>query len=388
MVAKLLPKLKAKTRKQNPFAGSTAPRSGADVHWLQPTLVAEIAFAGWTGAGMIRQAAFKALRSDKPAREITVEAPMPASSMPTGKSGTTVLGVTISKPDKALWPDAGGDGQPVTKLDLAHYFESVGSWMLPHLTGRPSSLVRVPDGLGSQQFFQRHASAGMSPLFSSLKIRGDKSAYVKIDRLEALAAVAQMGALEIHPGNCAPDEPEVAGRLVFDLDPAPDVGFKAVIAAALEVRDRLQALGLAAFCKTTGGKGLHVVTPLKAGKAAVKWPVAKNFAKVICMQMAQDSPTKYLLTMAKNQRHGKIFLDYLRNDRTATAVAVLSPRARDGAPVSMPLAWTAVRAGLNAQSFTVRTAPALLQKNKPWADYARAAQSLESAIRRLKKRSS
>jgi bifunctional non-homologous end joining protein LigD len=313
---------------------------------------------------------------------------MPAGSAKNGKADDTVLGVRISKPDKALWPDAGGDDQPVTKIDLARYFESVGAWMLPHLAGRPCSLVRVPDGLGSQEFFQRHASAGMSPLFDSLKIRGDKAAYVKIDRLEALGAVAQMAALEIHPGNCAPNEPEIAGRLVFDLDPAPDVDFKAVIAAALEVRERLQTLGLTAFCKTTGGKGLHVVIPLKTGKSAVKWPVAKNFAQLICVQMAHDSPAKYLLSMAKNQRQGKIFLDYLRNDRLATAVAVLSPRARAGAPVSMPVAWTAVRAGLAAHSFTVRTAPALLRKSKPWADYATAAQSLEGAIRRLKQRSS
>ena len=228
----------------------------------------------------------------------------------------------------------------------------------------------------------------MSPLFGSLKIRGDRSAYVKIDRLEALAAVAQMAALEIYPGNCAPNEPEVAGRLVFDLDPAPDVDFKAVIAAALEVRERLEALGLVAFCKTTGGKGLHVVTPLRTGSAAVIWRVAKNFAQMICMQVAQDSPTKYLLTMAKNQRHGKSFLDYLRNDRAATAVAVLSPRARAGALVSMPLPWNAVRPGLAPHAFTLRTTPALLKKATPWGDYSRAPRSLESAIRRLRPRSS
>jgi bifunctional non-homologous end joining protein LigD len=405
----LLPQLEKFTQGTSPFTGDNAPRKESNVRWLKPNLVAEIEFAGWTGSGMIRQAAFKGLRQDKSARDVVAEIPVPAPPViqkgpdPMNKKkpsltkararpskaiiaaspGSAVVeGVTVSKPDKPLWPDA-GDGQPVTKLQLAQYYESVGKWMLPHLEGRPCSLVRVPNGVGGESFFQRHAMPGMSDLFSTVRVRGDKAPYVQIDRVEALAAAAQIGALEIHPWNCAPGNPEVAGRLVFDLDPAPDVSFEAVIIGALEMRDRLKATGLESFCKTTGGKGLHVVTPLMVGKAAVAWPVAKNFAHIICAQMAQDSPTKYLDTMSKSQRVGKIFLDYLRNDRTATAVAVLSPRAREGAPVSMPIHWEAVRSGLNPKKFTVRTAPKLLRTSKPWPGYDAAARSLTEAIRAI-----
>jgi bifunctional non-homologous end joining protein LigD len=397
--ADLLPRLKQLTRATSPFTGDDAPAQEKNVRWLKPVLVAEIEFAGWTGTGMIRQAAFKGLRQDKSARDVFAEIPAPTEAKPMthqrsrkpanpskapaakGAGALTVMGVTISKPDKALWPDAGG--APVTKADLAQYYENVGAWMLPHLAGRPCSLVRVPDGVGSEQFFQRHAMPGMSKLLTAVKVKGDKAPYVQIDRIEALVAAAQIGALEIHPWNCAPGDPEVAGRLVFDLDPAPDVAFDAVIEAALEIRARLAATGLESFCKTTGGKGLHVVTPLTAGKSAVQWPVAKNFAHIVCAQMVEDEPAKYLDTMSKSRRTGKIFLDYLRNDRTSTAVAVLSPRARAGAPVSMPVHWKEVRRGLDPMKFTVRSAPAVLRKSKPWEGYDGAARSLADAIRAI-----
>jgi bifunctional non-homologous end joining protein LigD len=428
-------RLRAVESKDSPFEGADAPRREANVRWAQPKLVAEIEFAGWTGSGMVRQAAFKGLREDKPASEVKVEtAASPpssakaaakratkraakgparstkpsirtasrtakssarakgASAAPAGRTSpaepAVVMGVSISKPDKALWP-ANGKGHPLTKLDLAQYFEAVGEWLIEHIRGRPCSIIRAPDGIDGEKFFQRHAMRGTSNLFKLVRVSGDREPYLQIDRVEALIQAAQIAAVELHPWNCVPDDPELPGRLVFDLDPAPDVPFLRVIEAAHDIRERLEALGLETFCKTTGGKGLHVVTPLaQPKKGKVDWPTAKTFAQTVCAQAAQDAPDRYVTTMAKKERTGRIFLDYLRNDRMSTAVAPLSPRARPGATVSMPLTWNQVRSGLDPTRYTLTTVPALLRKTKAWADYDAAARSIEAAIRKLTSSSS
>lgn len=401
-VARVLPRLQAVESDESPFRGAGAPRKAANVHWARPVLVAEIEFAGFTGGGAVRQAAFKGLREDKPADEVEAEVPEPlgavelaeprpqakpaAAAKPRKTDSPVVMGVTLSNPGKALWPD-GGDGTPVTKLELARYYEAVGEWIMRHIEGRPCSIIRTPDGIdGDQRFFQRHVGKGSSALIGEVQVYGDHKPYLQVDRIEALAALAQSGATELHPWNCQPYQPETPGRLVFDLDPDEDLSFDRVIEAALTVKARLEAVGLAAFCKTTGGKGLHVVTPLKGGKGEMDWKTAKAFAQDLCLAIAADEPDRYVVNMAKAKRKGRIFLDYLRNDRLSTAVAPLSPRARPGAPVSFPLTWSQVKKGLDPKAYTIRTAPRLLAKTKAWADYCDSERPLAPAIATLKKR--
>ncbi len=392
----LMERLREVAAEKSPFTGPGAPRPAANIHWVRPELVAEIEFAGWTGEGMLRQAAFKALREDKPAEEVVAEAAAPATTeiakpaasgpkAPASPSAPSdVMGVPISRPDKVMWPD-GGDGNAVTKLALARYYEAVGPWLIRHLKGRPCSIIRAPDGFSGQTFFQRHAMPGSSNLLALVTALGDRKPYLEIDRVEGLAAIAQIAGLELHPWNCDPFHYDVPGRLVFDLDPGPGVAFTTVIEAAKQVRDLLAELGLTSFCKTTGGKGLHIVTPLaRAQRDNASWADAKAFARGVCQVMADAAPDKFVMTMAKQQRNGRIFLDYLRNDRMATAAAPLSPRARPGATVSMPLTWSQVKAGLDPAHYTVQTVPGLLQKSKAWAEYCEAERPLTDAIKRLK----
>ena len=405
-VEQILPKLKKLETDKSPFGGPGAPRKAAGVHWVKPELVAEIEFAGFTGDGNLRQASFKGLREDKAARDVvpeTAEARNAVDAASTGetskttakpaktsarkssaKGGNVVLGVTISNPDKVLWPATDRE-PPVSKIEMARYFEAVMEWFLPHIQGRPCSLIRVPDGITGERFFQRHAGAGTSALINLTSISGDRKPYLQFDTPEGVIAGAQSGGAEFHPWNCLPGNPELPGRFVFDLDPDEAIPFERVVDAAKAVKALLEAVGLNPFLKTTGGKGLHVVTPLvNGGRSPVQWPEAKAFTRELMARMAAESPELYTVNMAKKVRGGRIFLDYLRNDRMSTAVALLSPRARPGATVSFPITWGQARKGLDPKAYTIRTAPKLMAKNKAWDGYEDAAASLKDAIKRLK----
>lgn len=415
--ASLLKRLKRLEADQSPFSGKGAPKKAAGVHWVRPELVAEVEHAGWTADGSLRQAAFKGLREDKQAEDVVDEAwrditqsvaanaaeaavadaergadpPAPKTKAPSPKppeAGTTKPGgsaevrrVVITKADKPLWPAT--DTSPAyTKLDLAEYLDTVGERMLPHFRGRPVSIIRTPDGIEGERFFQRHAMPGQSPLVTLMDVR-ERKPYIAADTVEALLALGQVGATEFHPWNCHPFEVELPGRFVFDLDPDEGLNFDDVIRAAKDLRDRLSELGLVPFCKTTGGKGLHVVTPLAVEKTPIDWPTAKAFTRAVCAELAAAHPDRYTLNMAKKARTGRIFLDYLRNDRMSTAVGPYSPRARPGATVSTPISWSQVKKGLDPRAYTMSTVPGLLNRADPWADYAEAAQPLSAAIKRL-----
>jgi bifunctional non-homologous end joining protein LigD len=273
-----------------------------------------------------------------------------------------VEGVRLSNPDKILYPEQG-----ITKGDLADYYVAVADRLLPHAAFRPITMVRCPTGRGKKCFYQRHAGSGVPEQLGEVTIPGFDEPYLYIRDLPGLVAMVQMGVLEMHPWAVTVDHPDRADRIIFDLDPAEGLGFEEVIRAALEVRERLDALGLRSFVKTTGGKGLHVVAPIDA---TAEWPEVKRFAKGVSAEMAADSPERYLTKISKAEREGRIFIDYLRNDPTSTAVAPYSTRSRAGAPVAMPIRWDEVKKGLDPCDYTVATVPGLIGKQKadPWAE--------------------
>jgi bifunctional non-homologous end joining protein LigD len=343
----------------SPFA---APLSAADVRqvrFVRPELVAEVDFRGWTADGLLRQASFKGLRDDKPAREIVREI-APSGSAPEAEHSSTAL----THADRLLWPDDG-----VTKQGLADYYAEVWPRIAPFVVGRALALLRCPDGVGGQAFFQKHAWKGVSSavvLVDDPKEKGEP--LISIRDLDGLTALVQMAALEIHPWGSTIADWERPDTIVMDLDPGENVAWEAVIEAAREVRDRLREAGLTSFVKTSGGKGLHVVAPVKP---KADWPAVKAMTKGIADAMAADSPQRYVATIAKVKRTGKILIDYLRNQRGMTAVAAYSTRARPGAAVSMPLGWDELVPEIGPDHFTIANAPARLTAlaGDPWEGF-------------------
>ena len=348
--------------------------------WVAPRLVVEVDFHGWTHGDRVRQASFQGLREDKPAKQVVREVKVMAAkantavkrSAPPRNAKVVVSGVTLSHPDRIYWQDAG-----VSKRDLAEFYAGIWHWMRPHVVGRPIALLRCPEGAAGQCFFQKHATMGIATEHLHLvPEKGDK--IISIDDLSGLIALVQAGVLEIHTRGTTIDDRERGDRLVFDLDPGTGTGWKDVIAAAREVRERLERVKLKSFVKTTGGKGLHVVVPIKPAP----WDEVKDFAHTVAAGMAADAPDRYTATASKSKRNRRIFIDYLRNSREATAVAPYSTRARPGAPVSTPVDWSELGGLKAANQFTVRNLPVRLARLRkdPWANIGRLMQALPKLV--------
>lgn len=371
----LFRRLEAIRIEKSPFAAPLTAGERRGARFVRPELVAEVEFRAWTGDGHLRHASFRGLREDKPAGEITRELPKDGSraeGTPLPKSPKSA--VELTHPDRIYWPDAG-----VTKAGLADYYAEVWRLIGPHVVGRPLALVRCPEGIEGETFFQKHAWKGLNPairLVPDPKAKGEPP-LIAIDGLDGLTALVQAASLEIHPWGSILADWERPDRIIMDLDPGEGVAWQAVLDAATEVRQRLEAAGLAAFVKTSGGKGLHVMAPLKP---AAGWPAVKAFTKGIAEAMAADSPDRYVATITKAKRGGKILIDYLRNQRGSTAVAPYSTRARPGAPVSMPLAWDELGPAIGPAHFTLATAPGHVAARAadPWADFHAAAVPLEA----------
>jgi bifunctional non-homologous end joining protein LigD len=380
-----------------------APRVPGAV-WVSPRLVAEVSFTEWTKDGFLRHPSFQGLREDKEPKDVVKEAPKPPPSPPTswtarsrapepkasakagpskssgprhhGTGDASFLGVRLSHPDRVLWPDG-----VLTKAHLAAYYVEIAPWVLAEVEGRPLTLVRCPAGQGKPCFFQKHPSGGVPEGLTTVAIRESegKEPYFVLERAEGLVALVQMGAMELHTWGARADDVERPDRIVLDLDPDPSVPFRRVIDAARALRQRLEAAGLAAFVKTTGGKGLHVVAPLLR---RYSWDQVKDVARAFAEGLVQDEPGAYISKASKAARRGKIFIDWLRNGRGATAIASYSARARPGAPVSVPLAWDELDHGLNPADFTIESVPKRLRSlsHDPWAGYKRSAKGLGAAL--------
>jgi len=365
---------------KSPFVNTPTRGLGRHVHWVTPTLVAEVAFTEWTADGKIRHPSFQGLREDKRGAEVIHERPaaITEKSAPAthrvlrATAPAQVAGVRITHPDRVLWPAI-----RFTKLGLAQFYEEIAAWILPHLAGRPLTLVRCPRGVGAPCFYMKHSPAWAPSDLRRVRLQEKKKVgeYLIADSLPALIALVQMDVLEIHTWNTKTAGGMHADRVVFDLDPGPSVRWARVIDTARLVRDALQTLGLTSFVKTTGGAGLHVVAPLAP---PVEWSAALTFARALANALARHNPALYTTTFAKAGRERKILIDYLRNNHTNTAVAAYSTRAKPDAPVSVPLAWDELDVRVRSDHYTVRNLVKRLAglRADPWKAYGTCRQRL------------
>jgi len=348
-----------------------------DARWVTPRTVVEVYYRGLGNHNLLRQPSLKTMRTDKSARDLADSDRAPAKrSSKKAEVGKDSKSITITHPDRVVFPDDG-----VTKQDVADYYTGVMKWLLPGIANRPVSVIRCPEGTAKACFFQKHMIQGLKHV-GSKKLKeetGAQATYIYPLDAASVIELVQFGAIEFHPWGATITQPDEADRLVFDLDPGPNVAWKRMVAAARLVRKLLSQVGLESFLRTTGGKGLHIVVPLNPG---CPWPQAKDFAHAFAESLAQAHPLEFVANASKAKRGGKIYVDYLRNSRGATSVASYSLRARPGAPVAVPLRWSELGKLRSGHDFDIKSAPRRLARlrSDPWKGIDTIRQGLDDLI--------
>ncbi|HEV7800350.1 MAG TPA: DNA ligase D, partial [Burkholderiales bacterium] len=412
-------RLQALEVKQPAFSNPPRGYEAKGAHWVKPELVGEVEFTEWTNDGTLRHPSFQGLREDKKATDVVREHATPtddaaepppkekaaakkksaasAASRPAAKparakavkrvkaepaeaqstdDGDTIAGIKLSNPGKILYPEAG-----ITKKDLALYYEATAEWILPHLRQRPLTLVRCPNGWGKHCFYQKHPDAKVNPIIERVTVQesAGPTQYMMANSVSALVALLQMGALELHPFGASAPKLQCPDRIVFDFDPDDGMSWATLVEAVHLMKTLLEELGLQTFIKTTGGKGLHIVLPIRP---ALGWDDIKQFTKSVAELLVRSFPERFIATMSKSKRQGKIFIDYLRNAEGATAISAYSLRARENAPVATPIAWSELEQDIRRDYFNVKNVPERLSKLKkdPWADFFELKQSITKAM--------
>lgn len=361
-------RLRRLARDRSPIRGRITGLPAGTV-WVSPEVVVEVSFTEWTSDGRLRHPVFQGIREDKPATDVRREEPMPPTTNAAKASGRrrsparddAVAGVTITHPDRVIFADA-----KISKRELAEHFARVAPVMLPHVAGRPLSLVRCPEGVGAPCFFQKHWTGKLPPTLDTVAIEqsdGKKHPYVVVHDAAGLVTLAQWGIVEVHPWGARADAPDRPDRVIFDLDPGPGVTWGAVREATSGLRALLQELGLESWLKTSGGKGLHVELPVAR---RVTWDDVADFSRAVAERMAAEFPDRFIARASKAARRGVIFVDWLRNTRGATAVAPWSPRARPAAGVSVPVDWSALDSVQSGDAWTIATVAAAPPRRDPW----------------------